>query len=112
MRTDPDVVRNRSKCIVAAVDVEDGAKTVLDIVAATRLELNPVKIKPGAPERATEEVDVAIDTSTSIVAEADVNLRLDIEVHNAYDATGGQQRRERVDDRVVVRLQEISQQEM
>lgn len=98
MGANPDIVRDRTECVIAVVEVENCAEAVLDIVSATWLQDDAIKVKPCSPERTTEEIDVAVNTATCIVPEADIGLRLDVKVDDTDDTVGGQERRQRIDD--------------
>jgi hypothetical protein len=94
----PDVVGDSSQALVASVDVENSTKLVLEVVSATGLKTNPVKIEPRAPKASGQEVDVTVDKTTSVVSEGKINLVLDIEVNHSHDALGREKRNHRVND--------------
>lgn len=56
LATDPDIVRDIPKRRISAVDAENGAKLVLEVVTATRLKTDTVKIEPGSPEESGEKL--------------------------------------------------------
>jgi hypothetical protein len=47
---------------------------------------------------------VTAEETSSVVAEAEVNLGLDIEVNDAHEAARGEQSPQRIDDRIEIRL--------
>jgi hypothetical protein len=108
LATDPDVVWDKAQSLVTAIGSKDSAVLVLEIVPATGLESNTVKVKPGSPEASREEAGVAVGQTTSVVAEREINLVLNIEVDDTHDTIGGQQGPNRVDNRIVVRLSMVS----
>lgn len=108
LATDPDIVGDISKAAVASIEVENGTILVLEIVTATRLESDTVKVEPGTPKHARQRIDVAVNIASSIVSEGKVELVLDVEVDNAVDAVRREEGSNRVDDRVVVGLSPVS----
>lgn len=104
MTSEPYIVGNAPKHVVAGVDVQNRAKLVLQIVPAARLEADSIDVEPGTPKRSEEEVHVPADQATGVVPEGKVNIGLNIEVNHSKDATRCQERRQRVDDGVVVGL--------
>lgn len=81
----PDMVGNCSQHVVSGVEVQDGTEAILKVVPTTGLEANSVDIEPGTPEGASEEVDMAINETTRVVAEADISLGLNIEVDDSHN---------------------------
>jgi hypothetical protein len=86
--SEPDVVGDSSEALVASVHIKDSTKLVLEVISATGLKTNPVKIEPRAPKASGQEVDVTVDKTTSVVSEGKVNLVLDVEVHHSQDTLG------------------------
>lgn len=91
MSAQPDVVWDRAKDIVTAIDIEYSAKAVFQVVPATRFEGNSVNVEPGTPEGSSEEVYMAVDETARVVPEANVHCRLDIKVNDTKDSGGCQQ---------------------
>lgn len=90
----PDVVGDVAQCAVAVVDVQNSTETVLEEVPTTRLQGNAIDVEPSAPKGSRDEVHVAVDHASGVVAEADVDLGLDVEVHYTEDTLRRQERRE------------------
>lgn len=105
LAANPNVVGNVAKSLVAVIEVENGTEFVLKVVTTARLKTDAVKVEPGTPEEARPGVDVAVEESSSVVSEGEVDLVLDVEVDNTKDTTRGQKGGNRVDNRVVVGLQ-------
>lgn len=103
-----DVVRNGPKDVVAVVGIQDCSETVLEVVSSAGLKLDSVNVEPRTPKGSSKEVNMAVCEATSVVAEANVHLRLDVEVDHTKDALGGQKGGQGVDDRVVVGLVLVS----
>lgn len=108
LATNPDVVRDVAKGAVAAVEVEDGTKLVFQVVTTARLKTNAVKVEPSSPEETRPSVDVTIKEASSVVAEREVDLVLNIEIDDTENTTRGQEGSDRVDNRVVVGLVKVS----
>jgi len=104
MHTEPDVVGDTTEGLIAAIDGQQGAELVLEVVATTRLEADTVNVEPSSPEAAGEEVDMAVHDTTGEVAEGEVSLGLGVEIDNAKDSARGEKARKGVDNGVVVGL--------
>ncbi|KAG7146128.1 hypothetical protein HYQ46_005076 [Verticillium longisporum] len=72
--SNPDVVRDAAKSLVASINVEDGAKLVLEIIPASSFKSDTINIKPSTPERPGKPADVAVHKTASEVAEGKVNM--------------------------------------
>ena len=88
----PDVIGNIAEATIAGIDGQDGAILVLEVIAATRLKTNSIKVEPGAPEATTEEVCVAVDKTASVIAKRVIDLVLNVEVDHPHDALRRQKR--------------------
>lgn len=91
MASQPDVVGNGSEHIVLGFHVENGSKPILEVPTTAGLETDSVDVKSGTPERTVEEIDVPVNVAASVVAEADIDLGLNIGVDHAHDAVGRQE---------------------
>ena len=108
MATNPYVVGNGTKEVVACVDVEYSSKAILEIITPAWLECNTIYVKPSTPEGSCEEIDMSVDQPTRVVTEAEVYLRLCVEVYHTEDTLWRKQRWQRVNDRVVIGLSIVS----
>ncbi len=82
LASNPNVVRNVAEAAVTGVEVENGAVLILEVVTASGLQCDTVKVKPGAPEHTRQGIDVAVNVPSSVVSEGEVGLVLNVEIDN------------------------------
>lgn len=82
-----DVVRNTTEEIVSVAGRNDCSKLVLQIVTSSSFQADPVKVEPSAPEDPTQPIDVAVESTTDVVAGGKINDALDLMGVNYYSST-------------------------
>lgn len=60
--------------------------------APSPFEVDPVQVKPGAPESSPDPINVPLQTAAKVVATCSLNDALDVEVDHADDAIGAKKR--------------------
>ena len=92
MTSQPDIVRDGTKCGVPKIGRQDRTKPVFEVVPTARLESDSIEVEPCAPERPAEKVDMTIDEATRVVPERRVGLGLDVKVDDSQNPIRGEKR--------------------
>jgi hypothetical protein len=74
-----------SESSVAAVDADDCAETILQVVATGGFKMDTIKFKPDPPEHSREKADMAVQRSTSVSAVCEVYAGLCEKVDHSDD---------------------------
>lgn len=86
MTADPSVVGNAAQVIVSFVEIQDGAKSIFEIVSAGWLQNHAVKLKPASPKCSAKPIDMAIERAATIVPPINISSILDVEIYDGQDA--------------------------
>jgi hypothetical protein len=90
LTANPGVVGNGAQVIVSFVEIQDGAKSIFQIVSTGWLQSNTVKLKPTSPKGSSKPVDMPIERAAAIIPPADIDGVLDVEIDDRQDARCGQ----------------------
>ena len=65
--TDKDIVGNPSKHVVAIAGRQDRAETVFQIIPSATVEVDSIRVEPGAPKQVSDPIDMSIKGAADIV---------------------------------------------
>jgi len=97
-----EVVRDSTQEVISFRGRDYGSQAVLDVVSTASVQVDTVRIEPGAPEHSTKPIDVAIDRASGPIARRDVDDRLDVEITDSNDSARGEQCCDLINDAVKV----------